>query len=278
MVATTQCRRGRAARAARRAAKPGPQPHRAANPALRRAGARRRNTGSAPQPAGAPGAAALRRFRAPRVACGMSARHDATGAIGALRSVRAATLGEARAIGQRAGVARGPRAQAARRMRTRRPRGRRYPPAPPRTRPARMAVRRAAALGARARLEWLRLQDGAGGLVARVRHATVRAPGSARRPPVPRGPAKRGGRRARGHSSRKVRSRERSRGAATEPTRRRRGPRAPPAGRPEGGRRRAAEGAHFFAERRPRRRGPVATVRNVGTCDGDHQENLLWPL
>ena len=196
-----QCRRGRAARAARRAAKPGPQLHRAANPALRRAGARRRNTGSAPQPAGAPGAAALRRFRAPRVACGMSARHDATGAIGALRSVRAATLGEARAIGQRAGVARGPRAQAARRMRTRRPRGRRYPPAPPRTRPARMAVRRAAALGARARLEWLRLQDGAGGLVARVRHATVRAPGSTRRPPVPRGPAKRGGRRARGQSS-----------------------------------------------------------------------------
>ena len=183
-----QCRRGRAARAARRAAKPGPQLHRAASPALRRAGARRRNTGSAPQPAGAPGAAALRRFRAPRVACGMSARHDATGAIGALRSVRAATLGEARAIGQRAGVARGPRAQAARRMRTRRPRGRRYPPAPPRTRPARMAVRRAAALGARARLEWLRLQDGAGGLVARVRHATVRAPGSTRRPPVPRGP------------------------------------------------------------------------------------------
>ena len=88
------------------------------------------------------------------------------------------------------------------------------------------------------------------------------------------GPAQRGGRRACGHSSREVRSRERSRGAPTEPTRRRRGPRAPPARRPAGGRRRAAEGAHFFAECRPRRRGPVATVRDMGTCDGDHQKIL----
>ena len=88
MVATVQRRRG----AARRAAQPGPPLDRAADPALRRAAARRRHTGTAPQPAGAPGAAALRRFWAPRVACGMSARHDATGASGALRSARAAAL------------------------------------------------------------------------------------------------------------------------------------------------------------------------------------------
>ena len=88
----------------------------------------------------------------------------------------------------------------------------------------------------------------------------------------PAGPAQRGGRRVRGHSSREVRSRERSRGAPTEPTRRGRGPCAPPARRPAGGRRRAAEGAHFFAECRPRRRGPVATVRDMGTCDGDHHK------
>ena len=92
------------------------------------------------------------------------------------------------------------------------------------------------------------------------------------------GPAQRGGRRVRGHSSREVRSRERSRGAPTEPTRRRRGPRAPPAGRPADGRRRAAEGAHSLAERRPRRRGPVASVSNMGTCNGHHHKILLWPL
>ena len=92
------------------------------------------------------------------------------------------------------------------------------------------------------------------------------------------GPAQRGGHRTRGHSSREVRSRERSRGAPTEPTSRGRGPRAPPAGRPADGRRRAAEGAHSLAERRPRRRGPVASVSNMGTCNGHHHKILLWPL
>ena len=131
----------------------------------------RRQTGPAAPPSGQSGVAACRRAPAEhrlRAATGRRAgRGRAAPLPGAPRRLRHERPSRCdkrdrrAAVGARGHVERGdaraasasvraspdalPPMQAARRMRTRRPRGRRCPPPPPRTTPARLAVRRAAA-------------------------------------------------------------------------------------------------------------------------------------